>query len=1030
MKKFDVADLTATPALGFDKVESIEGNVVYVSLKTAAAFNTTYKVTVKDQGTFDVAFKGVNDYFKLQFSYDAEDSNGNGIVDIPATGASTLQVTAQVVDLQGNPVETEGVIRFTTTEGGIAQGEKTLQKGKAAIQLTSEASLNESLFASITGEIIGSSKLIGLKSSDIVEFKPEGGKGEVQTAVNVVKVESAQADRFQVVLGAERATLTEKQLKDVKAAITVTDGIKKQKLDVKEVVQLSPTVLEVVLDTEADAKNHFTDNAKHKVEFSAVTDVLTASNLDFILTDTSKQFVLGVEAPSQDTLLVKYSEPVAFKTTTGTSFEKDANGKYKVDKDGFLVRESSVSDKNAEAYFGNLYKNYAIDGVTLDKDTQFTLSEDRKTVKISLVKKDRIKVAQTNLEIKNVGDWAGTTDAKNRISTQRIEFTATLDNTIPAVSVVRHSPEQFLLTVDKNVTLKTNTKLEDALETRYGKVLDKDQDPGTGKKGDLETLLTAKHNAPANTEQVVYTAYTKDWVKVDDPTTTEFKYILVELTDDWTNIIKGENYWVAAPTVQFKLAKDLLSTDLDNKNVALDAKVSNERDRKSPAVAVDNTGKKVFKQVKQTIEYSMDEPVQVVSGSKDWNKDSSSGVAITPNNEQKTSNNGKVQATEINFEKDGVVVPGIVTALDPTDFHVTAEASYNGQSGDAALEAAVKAYNDAQKAANKDFKEISHFGKWTVTITGTPDDFGNTMATEEFVDAYVIAEESTTPSTPLVIDPFVVYGQYYNNVNAKPNSTTPDLENNVGTGTEFDVILVKFSEVMANTGANAVGDTTNYVLNGKTLADLGSSIERGIDGVTNDWDGITIKLPAGTLGADANFVLTLANNMVSQDNSKKLTKENELNFVDTDLINNAPGTATNTSVYQAKSMFANFTDSNALTPATALQDLFIKPGEGSTVASAYTEGDDKNLAKDLTVEFTLQDAKGIATTATKLEDNSTPAKPLQVVVNGKVVTAVPTISSGVVTLTIADAKSLAIKEGDRVEVKVNGQTVSVAPAAQ
>lgn len=1039
VEEFDISTLSATPVLAFDKVESIEGNTVYVSLKTAAAFNTTYKVTVAEQGTYDVAFKGVNEYYRLDFSYDTADTNENGIVDIPATGASTIQVTAQVVDLEGNPVETEGVIRFTTTEGGIAQGEKTLQKGKASIQLTSEASLNESLFASVTAEIVGSSKLIGLKSSDIVEFKALDAEGEevVVTAVDVVKVESAQADRFQVVLGKERPNLTAAQLTALKGAITITDGIKATPaLTVKEVKQLSPKVLEVILDTEADSANYLTDNAKHTVAFGAVTNLITAKTLDFILTDTSKQFVLGVEAPDQETLLVKYSEPVAF-FANADYFKTDANGNYIVDADDFLVRNTHVDNGTdgtnpLAAYFGNLYKNYAIDGVTLDATTQFTLSADRKTVKIELAKVDTIKEKETNLEIKNVGDWAGVVDPKNRISTQRIEFTATIDDSVPALSVVRHSPEQFLITVDKDVTLKTGTDLATALEARYGKVLDADQSaPLTGKIGDFEDVLAAELNTTGagftatGTPEVIYTAYDKNWNLVD-PATDAFKYILVELAQDWTEILPGENHWVAAPNLQFKLAKDLLSSNLDNKNVAFDAKVSNERDRVSPQVAVDATGKKVFQQKNQTIEYTMSEPVQIVTGAtaKDMNNESSSGVAITPNAEQAGSNSGAVQATEINFEKDGVVVPGVVTSLNPTDYDVVAHASFGGTTGDAALAAAVAAYNSAKGLTGD--AALSHYGKWTVTITGTPDDFGNTMATEEFVDSYVVEEPvvgPVTPTTPLEIDPFVVYAQYYHSVETTVG-TTPNPATAGSSDGEFDVIYVKFSEVMANTGANAVGDTTNYVLNGRTLADLGSSIEKGIAGVTTDWDGITIKLPKDTIGADANFVLTLASNMTAKDDAVKLRGENELNFVDTDLVN----PTTETSVYNAGLLFTNSYNPAALTPAGELSALLVDVAT-PVAATVATFNATTGLAEDLEITFSLNDtpANSVAT----LEDDSAIALPLQIVVNGQVVTATATITGADVTIELTDAdeiEALELEENDRVEVKVNGQTVLVTTA--
>lgn len=987
VEDFNIADLSST-GLVFDSA-TVEGNTVLVGVK-GAAFNTSYKVDLKDQGSYDVKFGSVNDYYRLDFSYDAEDTNDNDTVDIPANGSSTLQVTAQVVDLEGNPQNAEGVIRFTTTAGGIAQGEKTLQNGKAAIQLTSEASLNESIFASVTAEIVGSSKFIGLTSKDIVEFKPETETGVVETAVNVVKVESAAADRFQAILGQPRAELSDVELNSIKNALVVTDGIKGSSLAVKEVIQLTPSVLEVILDTEADDSNHFTDNAKHTVEFGAVTNVLTNSIIDFILTDTSKQFVLNVGATDQRTLEVTYTEPVAF---------------------------ASAGNPATAVYFANNHLNYAIDGVTIDANSTFKLSEDRKKVTIGLVAKDAIKVKETNLEIKNVGDWAGTTDPKNRISTQRIEFTANIDDSVPTLNVIRQSPEQFLIEVDKDVTLKTGTDLADVLETRAGAPLEEDEDaPDTGKKGDLSKLFDAVVGGANHASgDVVYTTLDKD-MNIVNSATTEFRYILVEFTEDWTEILDGSNYWVDAPAVQFKLAKNLLSTDLDNKNVALNTKVANTRDRVSPSVAVDKDGNKEFDQVDQTIVYTMNEPVQVVSDDVDLNGTTGSLVPLTPNAEQAGSNNGKVQATEINFEKDNIVVPGVVLSLDPTDHTITAEASYGGQTGDDALKAAVAAYNLTNNT------KVKAEGSWTVVITGTPDDFGNTMATEEFVDGYIVGE-ATTPidEEALTIDPFVAYGKYFNNVDLSDVADLAADDSLAGTGIAsdaVDVIHVKFSEVMSNSGANAVGDTTNYVLNGKTLAELGSSVQRGIAGVTNDWDGITITLPKGTLGEDANFVLTLASNMVSKDDTdKKLTGANELNFVDADLL----ATGTKLSEY-APGLFLTNTNSKALKPLDVETDLIVN--EGATVATAFTSGDDEEFADDLEIKITFSDDATL-----RNHDNT---KDLQITVNGKVVPA-SAIDTTAEVLTIefsneAELKAAGletIKDGDRIEVKINGQTVYV-----
>ena len=65
-----------------------------------------------------------------------------------------------------------------------------------------------------------------------------------------------------------------------------------------------------------------------------------------------------------------------------------------------------------------------------------------------------------------------------------------------------------------------------------------------------------------------------------------------------------------------------------------------------------------------------------------------------------------------------------------------------------------------------------------------------------------------------------------------------------------------------------------------------------------------------------------------------------------------------------------FTNSKGKTPVAALTELFIQPGSGSTTATVFDQGDDQDLAKDLTVVFTLVNADGSVATAQDIEDAS------------------------------------------------------------
>jgi len=99
-------------------------------------------------------------------------------------------------------------------------------------------------------------------------------------------------------------------------------------------------------------------------------------------------------------------------------------------------------------------------------------------------------------------------------------------------------------------------------------------------------------------------------------------------------------------------------------------------------------------------------------------------------------------------------------------------------------------------------------------------------------------------------------------------------------GKDFDYIFIKFTKVMKSTGANGVARTTNYSLNNNPLPQ-GSEVIKGIKdwegnanygNVTNDWDGVTIKMPKtawdGTpvaSGTDFTMVVGVASNFEATD---------------------------------------------------------------------------------------------------------------------------------------------------------------------
>lgn len=962
-------------------------------------------------------FGKVAEYFTLKIESDAKDTNNNSIADIEASGATTTQLTAYIVDYKGDVVtDYDGKFEFLTTNGSLAQTEVVIQKGKASVQLRSVSSL-ETIYADVTAKVVTGNELSGLVGNTTIEFAPKQETGEAQTAVPVVKAQTETADRVQVVLGQPKK-LTEKELEEVAKNATVTDTVLKRKVDVKEVRQINDTILELVLDTYSqttpgtyDAKNYLTDNAEHTVSFAAVEKVLvaTATPLKFKLTDGTKQVALGATGVNQRTIEVRFNDPVAVNTSVDATKNWDALDPANYVLDGKALATSKID---------------------LKRDENDNIVGEGRIVEIKLSQDESIKKEQTVLQVRNVGDWAAVTDVKNQIATQDLFLTTNIDQTKPAMVAKAESPEQFRLVFNQPVKAQ-NVDLKSLIDVRYGEALTKEAAEKLGAdafhavkpaEGDLTNLLSEKAvtndgagaAGDAKAKTVVFSALTVDpktgirtVVKTADLAKDAIiEEILVELTDDWTTILGAEAYWTAAPQIQFKVKRNAFATAMDNKNIAFDVVADNSvYDTKSPVASakqnkhdVTDVNDKVIGQAyNEYLDITFDEPVQISELTKQG-----TNVPNTPNAKQNT----QTQKTDVEFSKNGVVVKGAIYApeVGDTQFKLTALAKdtvYNdkidpkfapngGNDGVAALKAAIEEKNKGLAAD----KKLSAAGTWTVKVTGVSDDYGNTMAAQTF--NFEVPGEAVAPKVPLSIDPFVVYANF----------------ESIATN---DVITVKYSEVMANAGADGVGLVTNYWVNsGQLTADAGAKIEKGITGVTEDWDGVTITLPKGTVQKE-DFMLTVASNLKPAD-GQTLTRDNKLNLVkDSD----------NKSSYVPGLLFVNEFDTNAYDVLATDSEItaeitkaIVKAG-AATIANANEDG------------FATQ----VEATVTFSQDVSKISNTLQVEING-VVADVTSVSGNTVTVVIQDkdkettVQDLELEAGSPIEVKINGQTMFVKAAAK
>lgn len=989
---------------------SFEGDTVTAKV-SGAEFDKSYSVYYDGENGATVKFGKVEEYFTLKIKSDAVDSNGNTIPDIKATGDTTMQLTAYVVDNETQEkVALDGAIQFLATNGSLGQSQVVLQNGEASVQLRSVSSL-ETIYSDITAKVVSNNELSGLVGNMKVEFVPELAEEVEEKAVKVVKAQTERADRIEIVLDKPKAELTKEELELVAESLKVTNDVKGTPTDRKilEVRQVNDRVLEVLLDVynenldrttaEYKAENHLTDNVIHSIKVThEVKDVLLPTKegeeLEFKLTDSTQQFALGAKGLDQRTIEVRFSEPVVA-----------AKGEA----------ANTVGKHNAFDL-----SNYVLDGVQLsDPETKIDLKRDPKTgevigdghiIQIDLRGKDVIREKNLILQVRNVGDWSSVTNEVNAITTQDLFLATDIDATKPVPSVMSQSPEQYMIELSQPVYVESGKKLENLIDVRYGEVLEEDDKTTNGKKGDLSKQLISS----GDEANIKITALDKNGnvVKENDihDKNAPITAILVELTKDWTEIETGKGYWQAAPQIQFKFAKNAFVTELGNKSEARsEYALNNVHDYVSPTIVKyaqrdieeqDENGKKVIlKNASGIADITFSEPVQIPGASGKGTQ--GSGAPNTPNASQGTD----VQSPVVEFSKDGVTVKGHIFGAKPADFDFSVAPGNATESSEAykVLKDAIDKKNEQLKeAAGDDWDEkkdaLTAIGDWKLTITGVSDDYGNTMATQAF-DYTVPADKEAEKDKPLGISPFVTYAEY-EQIDDK------------------DIITIKFSEVMSNTDARGVGLVANYILNSQELSKVsGAKITKGITGVTNDWDGVTIELPKGSVTAP-DFMLTLPTNFISKDD-QMLTGANKLNFV-------KEQGQVKKSAYKPGLLLTN-DEGLTLTEATAkaFEDLTIEGG--STIATDFTAGTDEDKASSLKATITF--SGDVGTPQGKKSPKANPES-LQVTINDKVVTDKAKWAAQTLTVDL-DKDALKAAELDnltkesRIEVKVNGQTVHV-----
>lgn len=770
----------------------------------------------------EVIVPAVSEVFKLEIVTDAENDT------IKSDGAEKTMVTVTLIDRATEEVvEKDGVVQFQTTDGGLGQTTSSLVKGKASVQLTSIASPT-SVTAILTATISdapGAQEFKGLTAQKAIIFSPNPAKEGELKFVSPEYAESTQGDRFFVQFSGK-----------INASDFIKEGgLTKVKINGKyvkltDVVQETENTLLFILEVDKKTSivriengwavvddNYLRDNVQHQLEFDVVGNLVysTSQPIKFIMTDTSRPAVLGVESDDQLNFHVRFTESMDYRTAVNlVNYRLDGK---EIIKNATPSAADVVAAKNAnKVIVTDLKQGVYAPGKDERNRVYFTMHKD-----FALAEGEHI------IQIANVRDWAGDVDpVQNTMETDTFDFKVVVDNTIPNPTIIVQSPEQWRIDFDKKVYGVTGSKtIEDVF-----KIESADSDDSF----DMDTdYMVSSINKDGSTGTKLNPAAAASTLNGE-------QYFLIEFLEDWTVKYDTANnplktYFASTKnpyTVTLNNLESLVGTKMGERKLD----VSLSYDGVSPEIEF---AKQIGKT--QTVEVEMTEPVKEVNNNVGSLKETN-----TPSQQQAALTGVPVPTYE--FVKGDKVVEGVALAE-----------SYDNYS-----------FVLKPKIGTLDA------GEWTLYIRSISDDIGNTSAT---VSTKLIIEAPVATET----DTQIAWAAFDDAGGVNKLLDDPTLDK--------DVIYIKFTKVMKSSGVNGVARTQNYVFMGQSLAQVageGAQVNRGIKGVTNDWDGVTITMPKGTWdgtnsGNDFTVALNIASNFESVD-GVKLSGDYEVELYDTSTI--------------------------------------------------------------------------------------------------------------------------------------------------
>lgn len=366
---------------------------------------------------------------------------------LKADGISQTTVKFKVYDTTGQLLTDIGDVEvaFTTTFGSFATNRVTMQNGVATNLFRSETLVTKQN-ALITATIVeaANKNLIGVKAEGYIVLDPNPESNVDQTVgASLTEIQASQADR--VILYFNKDVTPEKYavpgtkyvIAQNKAAVSVYSVVNNVEIP-KNVKGLLPVpgnskALMLLLDVDDDvygSGNALVDNAQVKVTFEDRTGSIPVLSTKYcVITDARKPSMLGVAREGLNTVKVIFSE---------------------------AVERGSAEDK----------QNWVIDGIPLSNTTAWgdatvsvgtfntTTGEDTRHVVTIKLGTDKYFTPGTHtIQGARIQDWAGLTDpGANVMETQTLDFTVPEDNTKPTATIDVQSPEQWVISFDKELS--------------------------------------------------------------------------------------------------------------------------------------------------------------------------------------------------------------------------------------------------------------------------------------------------------------------------------------------------------------------------------------------------------------------------------------------------------------------------------------------------------------------------------------------------------------------------------------------------